>query len=163
MTLTPEETLDPDEWEDMRRLAHRMVDDAIDHTSGVRTRPVWQDMPGDARAFFESTGLFRKGDAPQGAPTGGRLRRHFPSPHALSNGQHTSAVLDVVHGIEQFHRRAGPRRPCCHPTPSSATLMPVTRILTQTERKRQDTSARRAEKTTLRGKAATGSRPDPPS
>ena len=38
----------------MRRLAHRMVDDAIDYTAGVRDRPVWQAMPDDVRAGFRT-------------------------------------------------------------------------------------------------------------
>jgi glutamate/tyrosine decarboxylase-like PLP-dependent enzyme len=41
------ETLDPTDWEAMRALAHRMVDDAIDYTAGVRERPVWQPPPDD--------------------------------------------------------------------------------------------------------------------
>ncbi len=36
------ETLDPTDWEAMRALAHRMVDDAVDYIATVRERPVWQ-------------------------------------------------------------------------------------------------------------------------
>ena len=57
-----EETLDPDDWEEMRRLAHRMVDDAIDHTARVRERPVWQEMPEEVRAGY-ADGLPRQGRA----------------------------------------------------------------------------------------------------
>jgi aromatic-L-amino-acid/L-tryptophan decarboxylase len=39
------ETLDPENWEDMRALAHRMVDDAITYLETVRERPVWQPIP----------------------------------------------------------------------------------------------------------------------
>ncbi len=53
MTAT-EETLDPDDWEALRRTAHRMVDDAIDYTATLRERPVWQSMPADVRAGFKS-------------------------------------------------------------------------------------------------------------
>ena len=53
MTAT-EETLDPDDWEALRRTAHRMVDDAIDYTATLRKRPVWQSMPADVRAGFKS-------------------------------------------------------------------------------------------------------------
>ena len=35
------ETLDPENWEEMRQLAHRMVDDAIDYLENARERPVW--------------------------------------------------------------------------------------------------------------------------
>ena len=51
MTIT-EETLDPADWAGARALAHRMVDDAIDHLRGVRDRPLWQEMPGTVRATF---------------------------------------------------------------------------------------------------------------
>jgi len=47
-----EETLDPADWDEARALAHRMVDDAIDHLRGVRDRPLWQEMPGCVRASF---------------------------------------------------------------------------------------------------------------
>ncbi len=46
------ETLDPKDWETHRAIAHQMVDDAVDYLRDVRSRPVWQDMPTDARARF---------------------------------------------------------------------------------------------------------------
>jgi len=39
------ETLDPENWEEMRALAHRMVDDAMTYLETVRERPVWQPIP----------------------------------------------------------------------------------------------------------------------
>jgi len=39
------ETLDPENWDEMRALAHRMVDDAITYLESVRERPVWQQVP----------------------------------------------------------------------------------------------------------------------
>lgn len=48
------ETLDPPDWEPVRALAHRVVDDAVDYIRDVRNRPVWQDMPPDVRATFRS-------------------------------------------------------------------------------------------------------------
>ncbi|KUJ79728.1 amino acid decarboxylase [Ruegeria marisrubri] len=42
-----EETLDPEDWETMRRLSYRIVDDAIEHLRSVRDRPVWQQMPAE--------------------------------------------------------------------------------------------------------------------
>ncbi|MFN7089058.1 MAG: pyridoxal phosphate-dependent decarboxylase family protein [Allorhizobium sp.] len=50
--IVSEETLDPADWAEARVVAHRMVDDAIDHVSGVRARPVWQEMPADVRGSF---------------------------------------------------------------------------------------------------------------
>lgn len=43
------ETLDPADWEQAKALAHKMVDDAIDHLHSVRQRPVWQAMPDSVR------------------------------------------------------------------------------------------------------------------
>jgi len=39
------ETLDPENWDDMRQLAHRMVDDALDYIESARERPVWTPVP----------------------------------------------------------------------------------------------------------------------
>lgn len=39
------ETLDPANWEEMRSLAHRMLDDAISYIMKVGDRPVWQPVP----------------------------------------------------------------------------------------------------------------------
>ncbi|RNF33903.1 pyridoxal phosphate-dependent decarboxylase family protein [Paracoccus methylarcula] len=48
------ETLDPADWDPLRVLARRIVDDAIDYTKGVRDQPVWRDMPPEVRAHFRS-------------------------------------------------------------------------------------------------------------
>ncbi len=47
-----EETLDPDDWEGARALAHRIIDDSIGHLSRLRERPVWQEMPAHVRAAY---------------------------------------------------------------------------------------------------------------
>jgi glutamate/tyrosine decarboxylase-like PLP-dependent enzyme len=46
------ESLDPENWEEMRTLAHRMVDDAITYLETVRERPVWQPIPEEVVAHF---------------------------------------------------------------------------------------------------------------
>ena len=51
-TIHPEEGLDPADWEAMRRLGHRMVDDLIALLSTVGERPVWQTVPEGTRAFL---------------------------------------------------------------------------------------------------------------
>ncbi len=43
-------TLDPQDWEAMRQLGHRMVDDMIDYLESVRDRPVWQQYPPQVEA-----------------------------------------------------------------------------------------------------------------
>jgi aromatic-L-amino-acid/L-tryptophan decarboxylase len=47
------ETLDPENWDEMRALAHRMVDDAITYLQTVRERPVWQPIPDGVAVKFE--------------------------------------------------------------------------------------------------------------
>jgi glutamate/tyrosine decarboxylase-like PLP-dependent enzyme len=50
---TPKETtLDPQDWEATRALAHQMVDDALDYLRDVRERPVWRPIPAEAREYF---------------------------------------------------------------------------------------------------------------
>ncbi len=49
-----EETLDPEDWESMRVLGHRMVDDMLHYLQTVRERPVWQPMPDDIKAHFKT-------------------------------------------------------------------------------------------------------------
>ncbi len=39
------ETLDPDDWEQLRATAHRMVDDMLEYHRGLDAQPVWQPMP----------------------------------------------------------------------------------------------------------------------
>jgi aromatic-L-amino-acid decarboxylase len=47
-----EETLDPEDWESMRALGHRMLDDMLDYLKTVRERPVWQHAPEQVKAHF---------------------------------------------------------------------------------------------------------------
>ncbi|MFA8443765.1 aspartate aminotransferase family protein [Yoonia sp.] len=54
MRNTNEESLDPDDWEATRALAHRMVDEAVEHLAGVRERPVWTPMPDNVRARLQT-------------------------------------------------------------------------------------------------------------
>jgi len=49
-----EETLDPESWEELRALGHRMVDDMFSYYETLRDRPVWQPMPPAVRERFTS-------------------------------------------------------------------------------------------------------------
>jgi aromatic-L-amino-acid/L-tryptophan decarboxylase len=53
-TKMVEETLDPADWETLRLLARRIVDDAVDYTRDVRERPLWRNMPPKVRTRFRS-------------------------------------------------------------------------------------------------------------
>lgn len=52
-TVPTEETLDPEEWESMRELGHRMLDDMLNYIKTVRKRPVWQHAPDQVKAHFK--------------------------------------------------------------------------------------------------------------
>ena len=43
-----ETSLDPDDWDELRRLGHRMLDDEFDALEALRQAPVWQRQPGSA-------------------------------------------------------------------------------------------------------------------
>jgi glutamate/tyrosine decarboxylase-like PLP-dependent enzyme len=47
-----EETLDPEDWESMRALGGRMLDDMLDYLRTVRERPVWEHAPDEVKAHF---------------------------------------------------------------------------------------------------------------
>jgi aromatic-L-amino-acid/L-tryptophan decarboxylase len=40
-----EETLDPQDWDAMRSLGHRMIDEMMEYLEGIRDRPTWQSVP----------------------------------------------------------------------------------------------------------------------
>ena len=53
-----EETLDPvgpAEWSAFRALAHRMVDDMLDHLSTLADQPAWRPMPDAVRTALRET------------------------------------------------------------------------------------------------------------
>jgi glutamate/tyrosine decarboxylase-like PLP-dependent enzyme len=50
--MTHEETLDPQDWEELRELAHRAVDDAVDYMASLRERPAWEHAPAHVKAHF---------------------------------------------------------------------------------------------------------------
>jgi len=54
-TDTHYETLDPEHWDEMRALSHRIVDDAITYLEKVSKRPVWQPVPEEVAKRFDST------------------------------------------------------------------------------------------------------------
>ncbi|MFT4117024.1 pyridoxal phosphate-dependent decarboxylase family protein [Bradyrhizobium sp.] len=47
-------SLDPQDWNSFRALAHRMLDEAIDGIADIRTRPVWQPIPDHVRSAFRA-------------------------------------------------------------------------------------------------------------
>jgi aromatic-L-amino-acid decarboxylase len=49
-TVRTEESLDPENWDELRALAHRMVDDLLTYLETVRDRPVWRPIPDEVKA-----------------------------------------------------------------------------------------------------------------
>ena len=49
------ETLDPQNWDEIRAQGHRMLDDMIDYAANVRDRPVWRPIPDAVRARFHES------------------------------------------------------------------------------------------------------------
>lgn len=48
-----EENLDPEDWQAMRELGHRMVDDMMTFLETLRDRPVWQPTPAEVKERFK--------------------------------------------------------------------------------------------------------------
>src|SRR5882672_11244377 len=60
-----EKTLDPgtpEEWAELRVLAHRMVDGAFDHLQGRREQAVWQSPPDAVRHAITGEAVPRAGE-----------------------------------------------------------------------------------------------------
>ncbi len=55
MTTTPEQdsdSLDPQQWDELRAQGHKMLDDMFDYLQQIRSRPVWQPIPDEVRGQF---------------------------------------------------------------------------------------------------------------
>jgi glutamate/tyrosine decarboxylase-like PLP-dependent enzyme len=46
-------TMDPEDWEAFRSLGHRMIEDLVNDMLALRSSPVWQPVPSDARKRLE--------------------------------------------------------------------------------------------------------------
>jgi aromatic-L-amino-acid/L-tryptophan decarboxylase len=77
--LGPEETLDPRDWEEFRKLGHRMLDDTIDYLASRREQPVWQAMPESVRASFRESLPMEPGGAEAAYDEFLRKIRPFPN------------------------------------------------------------------------------------
>jgi glutamate/tyrosine decarboxylase-like PLP-dependent enzyme len=86
------ETLDPQNWDEVRAQGHRMLDDMIDYAANIRERPVWSPIPDDVRARFR--------DALPLKPSGlGEVYREFTDcivPYATGNVH--PGFMGWVHG-----------------------------------------------------------------
>jgi len=80
-TLRAEESLDPESWDELRSLGHRMVDDLLTYLQTVRERPVWRPIPADVRARFNGP-VPRE---PEGAERAYADFREYVLPHPMGN------------------------------------------------------------------------------
>jgi len=48
-----EKSLDPEDWEELRRLGHQAFDDMLEYLKSVGDRPAWQPLPNAAKRIFE--------------------------------------------------------------------------------------------------------------
>ncbi len=51
--LPPESSLDPQNWDSIRTLGHRILDEALDYLRTVRDRPVWRHAPDPVKSSFK--------------------------------------------------------------------------------------------------------------
>jgi aromatic-L-amino-acid decarboxylase len=59
-----DQTLDPQDWESMRKLGHQMVDDLIDYWQGIREEKIWRPIPEEVKTFLNQP-LPEKGQSPE--------------------------------------------------------------------------------------------------
>jgi aromatic-L-amino-acid/L-tryptophan decarboxylase len=76
-----EETLDPDDWEALRVLGHRMVDDMLDYLREVRERPVWQPIPQEVKEHLQQPLPLQA----QGAEDAYTEFKQYVLPHPMGN------------------------------------------------------------------------------
>lgn len=77
----PDETLDPADWQELRQLGHRMVDDMLDWLEHIRERPVWQPLPDSVRAALRHP----LPHAPEGAQRAYEDFRRYVLPYPMGN------------------------------------------------------------------------------
>ena len=76
-----DESLDPQDWEAFRRLAHSALDDAVDYLRDVRQRPVWKPVPENVKQRLRQP----LPTAPQGIESTYREFREAVFPYATGN------------------------------------------------------------------------------
>ena len=102
------ESLDPSNWDEMRSLGHRMVDDAIAYLRTVRERPAWQAVPERTRTLL---------GAPARASPGRHLLPEWPSGFLYFKSELYSALIAVVGIADRYrlvHKIGDGRSPAVH-------------------------------------------------
>src|SRR3990170_932726 len=55
MDIVQEETLDPVDWDTLKMLGHKMVDDMFEYLQQVGKRPVWKPIPDETKLHFRDS------------------------------------------------------------------------------------------------------------
>jgi len=102
--IKTDQTLDPENWEEARKIGHQMIDDMMDYLMTLRERPVWQPMPEPTKKALteklpmEGVGLadvyseFKENILPY--PTGNIHPRFWG--WVMTNGTPTSMLADML-------------------------------------------------------------------
>jgi len=86
------ETLDPQNWDEVRAQGHRMLDDMVDYIANIRERPVWRPIPDEVRGRFRA-------ELPRQPSELGEVYREFAdfiAPYATGNVH--PGFMGWVHG-----------------------------------------------------------------
>ncbi|RIW18213.1 aminotransferase class V-fold PLP-dependent enzyme [Algoriphagus lacus] len=57
-------TLDPENWDQMRELGHRMIDDLFEYWKGIREEKIWKPIPAEVKDFLDQP-IPEKGQDPE--------------------------------------------------------------------------------------------------
>lgn len=76
-----QESLDPEDWDAMLALAHRMVEESFSHMRGLREQPVWRAPPPDLVARFRLPAPRQA----EGAEAAYRDFRQYVQPYPMGN------------------------------------------------------------------------------
>lgn len=114
-TDQPYETLDPQNWDEMRTLAHQMVDDALNYLEHVGEGPVWKPVPKEVAATFGAPAP-RQPEGPE-AVYAEFLENVFPyplgTPHPrfwawyMGNGTVLGALADFLSSVMNSNSGGG--------------------------------------------------------
>ena len=103
--MPDENTLDPDDWDEISGSSERPIEGCLSHMRDVRERPVWQPTPESIKARFREP-LPRDGQPIEKLLA--FFRRNCP---ALWHGQSAPEVL----GLGAWQRQRGGRSAKCWP------------------------------------------------
>src|SRR5262245_14136009 len=55
-------TLDPQDWNKIRKLGHLMIDDIMDYLENIRDKPVWRPIPKEVKIRFQTDIPYKPAD-----------------------------------------------------------------------------------------------------